>query len=168
MKHCKRCGADKPLEDFHKDKKAKDGLCFYCKECNKKKTRDYYAGLDKTAEKARNQQRVASGAHRDYQYKKKYGLSLEDYNLLLEKQGGKCVICGITREECNDKRALPVDHDHSCCPGVVTCGKCVRGILCHSCNRAVGLMRDNSERLRKAAAYLEQAANPDVRIKWYE
>lgn len=147
MKLCKRCGATKSLEDFHKDKKSKDGHCFYCKECNKSKTRAYYAELDKTAEKQRGKQRSENGAYRDYQYQKKYGISLEEYNDLLEKQGGKCAICGITREECNDKRALPVDHDHET-------GH-VRGILCHSCNRAIGLLKDSPENLRKAADYLE-------------
>lgn len=147
MKLCKRCGATKQLEDFHKDKKSKDGHCFYCKECNKSKTRSYYAGLDKTAEKARGKKRSEDGAYRDYQYQKKYGITLEEYNLLLEKQGGKCAICGITREECNDKRALPVDHDHET-------GE-VRGILCHSCNRAIGLFKDSPKNLRQAAYYLE-------------
>jgi len=147
MKLCKRCGATKPPEDFHKDKKAKDGLCFYCKECNKKKTRDYYAGLDKTAEKVRGKSRAENGEYRNYQYMKKYGISLGEYNDLLEKQGGKCAICGITREECNTKRALPVDHDHET-------GE-VRGILCDSCNRGIGLLKENPELLRKAAAYLE-------------
>lgn len=156
MKLCKRCGATKSLEDFHKDKKSKDGRCFYCKECNKSKTRAYYAGLDKTAEKQRGKSRAESGEYRDYQYKKKYGISLEEYNLLLKEQGGKCAICGITREECNDKRALPIDHDHACCPGVISCGKCVRGILCHSCNRGVGLLKDSPKNLRQAADYLER------------
>ena len=159
MKHCKRCGADKPLSDFHKDSKAKDGHCFYCKECNKKKTRAHYAEhVDKDAEKARGKARSQNGDYRNYQYLKKYGITLDQYNDLLEKQGGKCAICGITREECNDKRALPVDHDHECCPGVVTCGKCVRGILCHSCNRGVGLLKDSPKNLIKAAEYLRSYA----------
>ncbi len=148
MKLCKRCGATKPLEDFHKDKKSKDGHCFYCKECNKSKTRSYYASLDKTAEKARGKSRAEDGEYRNYQYMKKYGITLADYNELLEAQGGKCAICGITREECNDKRALPVDHDHET-------GQ-VRGILCHSCNRAIGLLKDSPKNLRQAADYLER------------
>lgn len=146
MKLCKRCGATKSLEDFHKDKKSKDGRCFYCKECNKSKTRAYYAGLDKTAEKARGKSRAENGDYRNYQYLKKYGITLDEYNSLLEKQGGKCAICGITREECNDKRALPVDHDHET-------GH-VRGILCHSCNRALGLFKDSPDVTAKATEYL--------------
>jgi Recombination endonuclease VII len=146
MKLCKRCDATKPFDDFHKDRKAKDGLCFYCKECNKRKTRDYYASLDKTSEKTRGKSRTENGEYRNYQYMKKYGITLDEYNSLLEKQGGKCAICGITREECKDKRALPVDHNHET-------GH-VRGILCHSCNRAVGLLKDSPTNLIQAAVYL--------------
>jgi hypothetical protein len=52
-----------------------------------------------------------------------------DVNALLDKQHGKCALCSA---ELNG--SFHVDHDHGCCPGVRSCGACVRGILCQSCN----------------------------------
>lgn len=47
-----------------------------------------------------------------------------------------------------------VDHDHRCCPGNRSCGKCVRGLLCYGCNVAAGLLGDDSDQVLKLAAYL--------------
>jgi hypothetical protein len=57
-----------------------------------------------------------------------------DYGAMLEAQGGGCAICG--RKDSGNPRttALHVDHDHMCCPGQRSCGKCIQGILCHVCN----------------------------------
>jgi hypothetical protein len=52
--------------------------------------------------------------------------------------------------------ALVVDHDHECCPGKTSCGKCVRGLLCHHCNTALGYARNNPTILRALADYLER------------
>jgi hypothetical protein len=59
----------------------------------------------------------------------------------------------------DDRRScssLAVDHDHTCCSGEITCGKCVRGLLCVRCNTVLGLLRDDPEILRAAIAYLEK------------
>lgn len=71
-----------------------------------------------------------------------YGISVEDYNRMLEEQGGGCYLCG----EAPQGRALDIDHDH------IT-GK-VRGLLCSSHNRAIGLMKDDPEMMLKAHQYL--------------
>jgi hypothetical protein len=84
----------------------------------------------------------------------KYRLSLEAYRGLLRKQGGKCAIC--ESESPADRRLgrFHVDHDHACCPGSRSCGKCVRGLLCRGCNTALGNFGDDPERLIAAASYL--------------
>lgn len=61
-----------------------------------------------------------------------------------------CDICGTVTVE------LHVDHDHLCCPGGKTCGKCVRGKLCAGCNIGLGAFRDNAASLVKAAAYIQR------------
>lgn len=72
----------------------------------------------------------------------KYGIVLEDYDLMLAGQGGVCKICGATP---NGKR-LHVDHCHST-------GK-VRGLLCNKCNFGIGLFNDDIQMIKKAVAYL--------------
>ena len=65
----------------------------------------------------------------------KYGISLEEYNIMLANQNKVCMICGKVNNRMNYKTGLPerlvVDHDHST--------KQVRGLLCHRCNLAVGI-----------------------------
>lgn len=63
-------------------------------------------------------------------------MSIEEYDELAEKQNGKCAICKQTPKT----KLLAVDHDHSCCPTNKTCGNCVRGLLCSSCNTALGVL----------------------------
>jgi hypothetical protein len=75
-----------------------------------------------------------------------YGITVEDYNRMLEEQNGGCYICG--KEDNN--RALSIDHDHST-------GK-VRGLLCSNHNRALGLMGDDPEIVLAAHKYLVQSS----------
>jgi hypothetical protein len=51
---------------------------------------------------------------------------------------------------------LAVDHDHACCPGGSSCGKCVRGLLCSTCNSALGLLGEDTGTLHRAAGYLDR------------
>lgn len=90
---------------------------------------------------------------RDKHRLENYGITWARYQEMLAEQGGGCAICG---EQCPTGRMLAVDHDHRCCPDYVkTCGKCVRGLLCVSCNNGIGKFRDSPVLLRRATAYLE-------------
>jgi DNA-directed RNA polymerase subunit RPC12/RpoP len=83
---------------------------------------------------------------RESHLKSKYGLTVEQYDQLLEDQGGNCPIC--LRHHSEFPIRLAVDHDH------VTME--IRGLLCSYCNhRIVGRHRD-SERLRRVADYLDK------------
>lgn len=87
----------------------------------------------------------------DVQRFKRYGVTKQEY---VAATLAGCEICGRTDQ------TLHVDHDHSCCSGrggkAKTCGKCVRGFLCGSCNRAIGLFADRPELLVRAAEYLQR------------
>ena len=95
--------------------------------------------------------------------RRQYKLTPESYGAILDSQGGVCAIC---KTPPSSKR-LSVDHDHSCCPGEVTCGKCVRGLLCDGCNWWLGLINDDLTRLTEAEQYLRRypsctASNAEV------
>lgn len=79
---------------------------------------------------------------------RKHGLLPDEFYKLIEAQGGSCAICPTLEPD-------HVDHDHSCCPGPRSCGKCVRGVLCGNCNRGLGQFKDDPDRLRRAVGYLE-------------
>ncbi len=78
-----------------------------------------------------------------YSLKKEYNMTTADYYTILEKQEGKCAICGQAPE----LRRLSVDHSHET-------GR-IRGLLCHLCNVMLGFARDSREILRAADKYLE-------------
>jgi hypothetical protein len=77
---------------------------------------------------------------------KPYGLTLDQYNARLASQGERCAICRI---EDPGRRGWEVDHDHET-------GE-IRGILCASCNAALGFLDDDPAAFRRAALYLEAA-----------
>lgn len=78
--------------------------------------------------------------------KREYGITIKEYDIMLEKQNGVCSICKRFRLF-QDKEYMAVDHCHKT-------GK-VRGILCSNCNRALGLLEDNLEFLENAKIYLK-------------
>jgi len=86
-------------------------------------------------------------AHATY-VTKTYGLSAEEQAELWAFQGERCP-CGR-----RPTRMPDTDHDHTCCSGPTSCGRCVRGLTCRACNKDV-LGRYNSTQLRALALYLE-------------
>lgn len=73
-----------------------------------------------------------------------YGMSLDEYQELIKRQGRRCAICGAKQ----NGRRLSVDHCHV--------SKKVRGLLCSSCNFGLGIFKDNPKLLLKAVAYLRR------------
>ena len=89
---------------------------------------------------------------RIHHLRSKYNLSVHDYDGMLVAQNGVCAAC----KGDNDGKPLSVDHDHACCPGDSSCGRCVRGLLCGSCNRALGFLDDDDRRISRAITYLRR------------
>ena len=116
-----------------------------CKSCNKVFTPVTPAQFACSPE-------CADKLGRDTYLKRKYNISLEDYNRMLEEQEHKCAICkgeGFLMNKCH-KMKLVVDHCH-------TNGN-VRGLLCHNCNRALGLLQDDPEALLRGVEYLKKGS----------
>jgi hypothetical protein len=86
---------------------------------------------------------------------RRHGMTTEEYAGRLTAQGGGCAICGAPESTFPNGRVrrLDIDHDHACCAGAASCGKCVRGLLCSPCNR--GNFGFDPARLRAAADYFE-------------
>lgn len=89
---------------------------------------------------------TAQMRRRQEHLKERYGITMEQYGLLLAKQGGGCAICGRTQTWVTKKGSLSVDHDHQT-------GK-IRGLLCHPCNRALGFFREDPDLIQHALDYL--------------
>ena len=91
-------------------------------------------------------------AYSERYLRRSYGITLTEYERLLEKQHHRCAICGgegFLMDKNRHRIKLVVDHNHST-------GE-VRGLLCHNCNRALGLLHDDENSLRKALSYLQGA-----------
>lgn len=140
LKTCPRCKKEKSITEFQKNRKAKDGLQYHCKSCRSE--------IDCRPEK-RQQDRERYHANRDawknQDTKRKYGISLEEYNKILMTQNGVCAICG---EKCSSGRNLAIDHCHS--TGVI------RGLLCGNCNLSIGKFKDSISILQNAINYLRK------------
>lgn len=84
--------------------------------------------------------------------KRRYGITMSQYDTLCESQGFLCKICNqpeTALDRSGKVKYLSVDHDHKT-------GR-IRGLLCHGCNVALGAMKDSSDRLRSAAVYLDSS-----------
>lgn len=180
MKICNVCGIEKPLTDFptqiKRDKLVYIGNCRICHnikqkevyykdhENRKQKLRDchvkhrdvrnknariyYKENIDKIKEHYQNNREEILEKDWMRAIDRRYGITIEQYNEMLTKQNGGCAICKTFIPWSRSER-FAIDHCH------IT-GK-VRGLLCHACNQALGMLNDDPEILRKAAKYIEDS-----------
>lgn len=109
---------------------ALSGRAKYCRTCQR------------TYQRGKSRRNGAAHAFRS-----KYGITVEDFERIAEQQGGKCAICGRLASQCTWSK-LVVDHCHKT-------GR-VRALLCDACNKGIGTLGDDPNRLRAAAEYLER------------
>jgi len=135
-KVCPKCKEEKSRSLFYKCKTSKINCSPYCKVCSNLRTTSY----------ARSNKDKIQPLLAGYALKRRYGISVEEYEALLINQNYKCAICSI--EQCPSGRNFAVDHNH-------TTGK-IRGLLCSNCNTSLGRMKDSKQLLQKAIEYLEK------------
>jgi len=140
-KVCGHCEQLKPADQFSPNPEARSGLHAYCKACNCTLTKESAAKRDPELRKTTS---------RKFHLKKKYGLSLEEYQQMWEEQGGVCKVCGrpegrVTNPE-GKVSSLSVDHNHET-------GE-VRGLLCHACNTALGQLNEDPAIIQNLLGYL--------------
>lgn len=138
FKVCKSCLATYPLEKFHKNKN-RDGRFNICKICHHKRVAAWRA---KNRDKTPSYSRTSGLRHR-------YGITPEKFEEMVKSQNNKCLICGETPSNTKAFQTwkLHIDHCHKT--------KKIRGLLCHLCNRGLGLFKERSDLLEKALLYLK-------------
>lgn len=117
-----------------------DGLCTVCGKVKPKS--EFYQDAGRKRLK-RSCKPCFLASCREYEYKRKYGITIAEYEDMFSQQGGVCWIC---QSECQRGERLSVDHCH-------TTGA-VRGLLCRRCNVGVGYFDDDPARFLRAAQYL--------------
>jgi hypothetical protein len=116
------------------------------KEVNKKRNTLWYKDPE-------NRKRAIANSRNNH-LKKHYKLTTEQYSKIYQLQDGICLICNKTTT-----RKLSVDHDHMCCPSKITCGKCIRGLLCVRCNTILACCNDDINILEESINYLKTKGN---------
>lgn len=165
-KQCIKCKKIKPLSEFNIHNHKKGQHRNFCKDCQAKWVQKFNQSPhgkelredwnEKNREKIEQyrelykndpQKRAKSkNYHRERWLRENFNMTLEDYKNLLEKQKGRCAICGTFRPYVKENKNFPIDHD------VIT-GK-IRGLLCHNCNVGLGNFRHDLSLLRSAIDYL--------------
>ena len=156
-----KCGVEQPLENFYKAAGTRDGRRGDCKACFRARAKARYPlvreraiararrwreeNLDRFRATQRRMRATPGGRRkqREDHLKRKYGISIEEYDALLSRQEGDCAICG---QPPRSDISLHVDHDHDT--------GAIRGLLCFRCNNALGDFGDDADRLIGAAGYL--------------
>lgn len=116
-------------------RKDKQGTCRVCRTCERDRRRaSIQAGKE-----------ADPLFHRRNWLRQTYGITLEQYEEMLEAQGGGCAVCG---KQCSVKNYLSVDHNHET-------GE-IRGLLCQMCNLALGYIEEDPARVDDLLAYLRR------------
>lgn len=151
MKTCTKCKETKALDLFYVIKRngVEKGHTSTCRACTNTKNKEWAKTENGKVshDKARKAYRSRNvDKYKDYELNRAYGISLDDYNSMREKQNYCCAICS-THESKAVRGLLYVDHCHET--------SVVRGLLCSVCNKALGLFKDNPEFLLRAVSYLK-------------
>ena len=133
MKLCSKCREEKSEIEFYRDRNRKRADC---KSCVNKIN----------AQWSKDNPELKKLIDRRYKLKTMYGISMQDYEVMLRSQGNKCAIQGCGATKPGGRGFWHIDHCH-------TSGK-VRGILCHNCNIALGYAADNIQKLKGMIRYL--------------
>lgn len=181
MKTCTKCKRELPLDCFLKSKQSKDGLSWRCRECHSQIRKEFYQRNPEKLALEKERRKKYYLDHLNEEFKKersrkfkesysksprrfrnadlmgKYGMTIEDYNAMYDRQGGKCAICGGRGNERAVCRKLSVDHCH-------LTGN-VRGLLCTQCNVGMGSLKDSQFLLANALRYLKTTHHISDQIK---
>lgn len=127
-------------------------ICMICIVCDKEFIMGKNPKKKFCSSACKSRYRTTSGARVNTHLWTNFRIRESDYNEMLIHQNFRCAICKIHQSEVS--RAFAVDHDHKCCSGKKSCGKCIRGLLCFECNIGLGKFKDDSAIVQTALQYL--------------
>jgi hypothetical protein len=133
------------------DKAKLNALNYYAlnKKHYQEKNKEYRENNKERIKKRQQAWTIANKeALKNKRYLKAYGITLNQYNEMLNLQNGKCEICGIHYSELSKNQVLGVDHNHK--NGIV------RGLLCKNCNNILGFANDSIETFIQCTKYLSK------------
>ena len=143
-KRCKKCGELKSYDSFYKSSTNKDGVENYCKECSKKRFKEYHTtNIDKRKEYQKEYRKNNKDKIKNTNILWRYSISSQEADEMFMQQGCKCAICSKVIIKTKDRH---IDHCHSS-------GQ-VRGILCAKCNTAIGLLNEDTNIMISAISYV--------------
>lgn len=150
MKRCWKCKKKKQLTEFPLDRRRKDGHFCWCKKCHARYRREYLERHPEVRERTNRQTEENRKRNPEKYYLqwrsayllREYGISLSQYQDLINKQKRRCAIC-------KRRKRLYIDHDHNTDK--------VRGLLCVECNTGLGKLGDSEIALLRALKYLRRA-----------
>ncbi len=119
-----------------------------CKKCGKEMpgARCRFCYAEQVREKRKNGNGTIRRADRARNYRRKYGITIDDYDRMFQEQNGCCALCGRKDAGTNRLAHFAVDHCHET-------GK-IRGLLCYPCNVALGTLGDSPQSIEKVLTYL--------------
>lgn len=179
MKKCTKCGIEKELTEFGANRREKDHLKCWCKVCvneaNRNRRTDpryakgamitcarcrkitprHYQGESyckecrtKKTHEFRNSALGKKSTWKSYLWNR-YKITPEQWEAQLAFQGGVCLNCG----DLPSQKRFHLDHDHDCCSGEKSCGKCIRALLCSPCNLTEGQTNKRPDRALNMVTY---------------
>lgn len=147
-KRCTGCDEEKPLEAFKKTKSGKGGYDNLCLSCRRAYRRARYH--DTSTETARGDlSRLL---------RSRYGITLQLYEQLFEQQQGLCAACGKPEPRVHYGKTMRLAVDHCHATGAI------RGLLCSDCNRTLGLLNEDPERVEGLLRYLRKHRPDSTRL----
>lgn len=154
---CKVCDRSLPHEKFRNIRKSGKGKGGTCRDCHNKFRRENPLYKQQKAEHRRAlREQDFTGEYaqklKSQRLLTRFNISQEQYVKLISKFPTSCQLC--SREY--SAKGPVFDHDHSCCPGRKSCGKCIRGVICNRCNLSLGAISDNADTLKNMIKYLEK------------
>lgn len=145
-KRCSKCKEVKPLSQFAKNA---ERIRSNCKSCCSAYGKIYRVNGPIGRVIHKNENETKSERFRRWSLKKRFNLTVHQYQEMLDAQKGLCAICGKPEAGFNQYGPIPLSVDHDHCTGNV------RALLCRRCNTFIGKL-ETSEVLSEALEYLEK------------